>query len=110
VKKGALLVTLDASEVRAQLHRRKPGSSMRSGSSAPRICARRTCISAQALEEARFENHSRAQASQREVQAKLAKGRYRAPLYRGAPASTGEPGRYVAAGTDIRAAGERSTS
>jgi membrane fusion protein (multidrug efflux system) len=80
VKKGALLVTLDASEVRAQLASAKAQAQL----DAQRLeraedLRKKNFISAQALDEARS-NHARAQASQREVEAKLAKAEIRAPF------------------------------
>ena len=71
VKKGALLVTLDSSEVRAQLASAKAQAQL----DAQRLeraedLRKKNFISQQALDEARS-NHARAQASQREVEAKL---------------------------------------
>ena len=101
VKKGALLVTLDASEVRAQLASAKAQAQL----DAQRLeraedLRKKNFISAQALDEARS-NHARAQASQREVEAKLAKAEIRAPFTGVAGLRQVSQGAYVAAGTDI---------
>ena len=101
VKKGALLVTLDASEVRAQLASAKAQAQL----DAQRLeraedLRKKNFISAQALDEARS-NHARAHASQREVEAKLAKAEIRAPFTGVAGLRQVSQGAYVAAGTDI---------
>jgi membrane fusion protein, multidrug efflux system len=101
VKKGALLVTLDASEVRAQLASAKAQAQL----DAQRLeraedLRKKNFISQQALDEARS-NHARAQASQREVEAKLAKAEIRAPFTGVAGLRQVSQGAYVAAGTDI---------
>ena len=101
VKKGALLVTLDSSEVRAQLASAKAQAQL----DAQRLeraedLRKKNFISQQALDEARS-NHARAQASQREVEAKLAKAEIRAPFTGVAGLRQVSQGAYVAAGTDI---------
>jgi len=101
VKKGALLVTLDASEVRAQLASARAQAQL----DAQRLeraedLRKKNFISQQALDESRS-NHARAQASQREVEAKLAKAEIRAPFTGVAGLRQVSQGAYVAAGTDI---------
>jgi membrane fusion protein, multidrug efflux system len=101
VKKGALLVTLDASEVRAQLASARAQAQL----DAQRLeraedLRKKNFISQQALDEARS-NHARAQANQRETEAKLAKSEIRAPFTGVAGLRQVSQGAYVAAGTDI---------
>src|SRR5258706_7617758 len=101
VKKGALLVTLDASEVRAQLASAKAQAQL----DAQRLeraedLHTKKFISQQALDEARS-NHARAQASQREVEARLAKAEIRAPFNGVAGLRQVSQGAYVAAGTGM---------
>lgn len=101
VKKGALLVTLDASEVRAQLASARAQAQL----DAQRLeraedLRKKNFISQQALDESRS-NHARAQASQREVEAKLAKAEIRAPFTGVAGLRQVSQGAFVAAGTDI---------
>jgi len=101
VKKGALLAALDASEVRAQLA---------SAQAQARLDAQRLeraedlhqkkFISQQALDEARS-NRARSQASQQEIEARLAKTEIRAPFAGVAGLRQVSQGAYVAAGTDI---------
>jgi len=101
VARGALLATLDASEVKAQL----ASAAAQAKLDASRLeraedLYRKNFISQQALDEARS-NHARSAASQREFDAKLAKTEMRAPF----PGVVGlrqvSQGAYVAAGTDI---------
>ncbi|MGH8704092.1 MAG: efflux RND transporter periplasmic adaptor subunit, partial [Burkholderiales bacterium] len=101
VKKGALLVTLDSSEVRAQL----ASATAQARLDAQRLeraedLHKKNFISQQALDEARS-SHARSSASQREFHAKLAKTEMRAPF----PGVVGlrqvSQGAFLAAGTDI---------
>ncbi len=101
VKKGALLATLDASEVRAQLA---------SAQAQARLDAQRLeraedlhqkkFISQQALDEARS-NRARSAASQQEIEARLAKSEIRAPFAGVVGLRQVSQGAYLAAGTDI---------
>ena len=80
VKKGALLATLDSSEVRAQL----ASAAAQAKLDAQRLeraedLHKKNFISRQALDEA-HSNHARSQASRQEVEAKLAKSEIRAPF------------------------------
>jgi membrane fusion protein, multidrug efflux system len=101
IKKGALLVTLDAAETRALVtssraqaaldkQRLERGDDMR----------RKGFISQQALDELKSA-YTRALAKQREDEAKLAKSEIRAPFAGVAGLRHVSEGAYVAAGTDI---------
>ena len=101
VKRGALLVTLDAAETRALVsssraqaeldkQRMERGEDMR----------RKGFISQQALDELKSA-YTRARAKQREDEAKLAKSEIRAPFAGVAGLRQVSEGAYVAAGTDI---------
>ena len=101
VKRGALLVTLDAAETRALVsssraqaaldkQRLERGDDMR----------RKGFISQQALDELQSA-YTRALAKQREDEAKLAKSEIRAPFAGVAGLRQVSEGAYVAAGTDI---------
>jgi membrane fusion protein (multidrug efflux system) len=101
VKKGALLATLDASEVRAQLASVQAQAKL----DAQRLeraedLHQKKFISEQALDEARS-NRARSAASQQEIEAKLAKTQIRAPFSGVAGLRQVSRGAYVAAGTDI---------
>ena len=101
IKKGALLVTLDAAETRALVsssraqaaldkQRLERGDDMR----------RKGFISQQALDELQSA-YTRSRAKQREDEAKLAKSEIRAPFAGVAGLRQVSEGAYVAAGTDI---------
>ena len=101
VKKGALLATLDSSEVRAQLASAVAQAKL----DAQRLeraedLHKKNFISRQALDEA-HSNHARSQASRQEVEAKLAKSEIRAPFNGVAGLRQVSQGAYVAAGTDL---------
>jgi membrane fusion protein (multidrug efflux system) len=101
VKKGALLATLDSSEVRAQL----ASAAAQAQLDAQRLeraedLHKKNFISQQALDESRS-NRTRSQANQREIEAKLAKTEIRAPFAGVAGLRQVSQGAYVAAGTDI---------
>jgi len=101
VRKGALLATLDSSEVRAQL----ASAAAQAQLDAQRLeraedLHRKSFISQQALDESRS-NRTRSQANQREIEAKLAKTEIRAPFAGVAGLRQVSQGAYVAAGTDI---------
>jgi len=101
VKKGALLATLDSSEVRAQLASAQAQATL----DASRLeraedLHKKNFISRQALDEA-HSNNARAQASRQEAQAKVAKSEIRAPFNGVAGLRQVSQGAYVAAGTDI---------
>jgi membrane fusion protein (multidrug efflux system) len=101
VRKGVLLATLDASEVRAQL----ASAAAQAQLDAQRLeraedLRKKNFISQQALEEA-LSNRARSQANQREIEAKLAKTEIRAPFAGVAGLRQVSQGAYVAAGTDI---------
>ncbi|MGH8675204.1 MAG: efflux RND transporter periplasmic adaptor subunit [Burkholderiales bacterium] len=101
VKKGALLATLDSSEVRAQLASAVAQAKL----DAQRLeraedLHKKNFISRQALDEA-HSNHARSQASRQEAEAKLAKSEIRAPFAGVAGLRQVSQGAYVAAGTDI---------
>jgi membrane fusion protein (multidrug efflux system) len=101
VEKGALLATLDASELRAVL----ASSAAQAKLDAQRLeraedLFRKRFSSEQALDEARS-NHARSLAKQREDEARLAKTRIRAPFAGVAGLRQVSEGAYVAAGTDI---------
>jgi len=101
VKKGALLATLDSSEVRAQLASAQAQATL----DAQRLeraedLHKKNFISRQALDEA-HSNNARSQASRREAEAKVAKSEIRAPFSGVAGLRQVSQGAYVAAGTDI---------
>jgi len=101
VKKGALLATLDSSEVRAQLASAVAQATL----DAQRLARaedlhKKNFISRQALDEA-HSNHARSQASRQEVEAKVAKSEIRAPFTGVVGLRQVSQGAYVAAGTDI---------
>src|SRR5688572_18688741 len=101
VKKGALLATLDSSEVRAQLASTQAQATL----DAQRLeraedLHKKNFISRQALDEA-HSNNARSQASRAEVQAKVAKTEIRAPFSGIAGLRQVSEGAFVAAGTDI---------
>ena len=101
VKKGALLATLDSSEVRAQLASAQAQATL----DASRLeraedLHKKNFISRQALDEA-HSNNARSQASRQEAQAKVAKSEIRAPFNGVAGLRQVSQGAYVAAGTDI---------
>jgi len=101
VRKGALLATLDSSEVRAQL----ASAAAQAQLDAQRLeraedLHKKNFISQQALDESRS-NRTRSQANQREIEAKLAKTEIRAPFAGVAGLRQVSQGAYVAAGTDI---------
>jgi len=101
VKKGALLATLDSSEVRAQLASAQAQATL----DAQRLeraedLHKKNFISRQALDEA-HSNNARSQASRAEAQAKVAKSEIRAPFSGVAGLRQVSQGAYVAAGTDI---------
>ena len=101
VKKGALLATLDSSEVRAQLASAQAQATL----DASRLeraedLHKKYFISRQALDEA-HSNNARSQASRQEAQAKVAKSEIRAPFNGVAGLRQVSQGAYVAAGTDI---------
>jgi len=101
VKKGALLVVLDAAELRAVL----ASSTAQAKLEAQRLeraedLFRKKFISEQGLDESRS-NHARARAKQREDEARLAKATVRAPFSGVAGLRQVSEGAYLAAGTDI---------
>lgn len=101
VKKGALLATLDAAEVRAQL----ASASAQAKLDAQRLeraedLFRKNFISPQALDEARS-NRARSSANQLEIEAKLAKSEMHAPFAGVIGLRQVSQGAVVAAGTDI---------
>lgn len=101
VRKGDLLVQIDAAELRAVL----ASSSAQATLEAQRLeraedLFRKKFISEQGLDEARS-NHARARAKQREDEARLAKATVRAPFSGVAGLRQVSEGAYLAAGTDI---------
>ena len=101
VARGALLATLDAAEVKAQL----ASAAAQAKLDAARLeraedLYKKNFISQQALDEARS-NHARSSASQREFDAKLAKTEMRAPFAGVVGLRQVSQGAVVAAGTDI---------
>jgi membrane fusion protein (multidrug efflux system) len=101
VKQGALLVRLDAAEVRAQL----ASATAQAKLDAQRLeraedLFKRNFISPQALDEARS-SQARSSASQREFEARLAKTEMRAPFAGVVGLRQVSQGAVVAAGTDI---------
>jgi len=101
VEKGALLATLDSSELRAVL----ASSAAQARLDAQRLeraedLFRKRFGSEQSLDEARS-NHARSLAKQHEDEARLAKTQIRAPFAGVAGLRQVSEGAYVAAGTDI---------
>jgi len=101
VRRGDVLATLDAGELRAVL----ASSVAQAGLDKQRLeraedLFKKGFISQQALDESRS-NHARAAAKQREDEARLAKAEIRAPFPGVAGLRLVSQGAYVAAGTDI---------
>ena len=101
VQKGSLLATLDAAELRAQLK----SSQVQAKLEAQRLerakdLYNKSFISKEALD-VQVSNSERAQAKQKEDEAKLAKSEIRAPFSGVAGLRQVSEGAYVAAGTDI---------
>jgi membrane fusion protein (multidrug efflux system) len=101
VQKGALLASIDSSELRAVV----ASSKAQAGLDKQRLdraedLHKKGFISQQGLEESRS-NHARSAAKQREDEARLAKAEIRAPFSGVAGLRQVSEGAYVAAGTDI---------
>jgi len=101
VQKGALLVTLDAAEVRAQLQSSKVQAKLEAQRvERSRDLYNKSFISKDALD-VQVSNYERALAKQQEDEAKLAKSEIRAPFAGVAGLRQVSEGAFVAAGTDI---------
>ena len=101
VQKGALLVTLDAAEVRAQLQSSKVQAKLEAQrAERSRDLYNKSFISKDALD-VQVSNYERALAKQQEDEAKLAKSEIRAPFAGVAGLRQVSEGAFVAAGTDI---------
>lgn len=101
VRKGDELVSLDSSEVRAQLAAAESELTLnRSRMQRAEELQAKNFISAQALDEAR-ENHNRSVARKMEVRARLDKMTIQAPFEGVAGLRQVSPGAYVKAGQDI---------